>query len=181
MASNEFIVDPDLLDLSHPIADLEAIRKLNPQRYEMEQLTGILHEDTEQYACAAYVRTSMDSFWVRGHMPQLPLMPGMLMIEAAAQVASYFTQRHDLLGAQMVGFGGVNNVKFRGVVLPGDVLIVMVRLVKARRNRMIVAHFQGVVDRQLVCEGELKGIPIPVEYIKSQLSRLEAAPQVPPS
>ncbi len=172
MASIEFIVDPDLLDLTKPIADLEAIRALNPQRYEMEQLSGILYEDTETAVCAAFLQTSTEQFWVRGHMPGMPLMPGMMMIEAAAQVASYFTQRHDLLGAEMVGFGGVDNVKFRGIVLPGDALIVMVKLVKARRNRMIVAQFQGVVDRQIVCEGELKGIPIPVEYVQAQLAKL---------
>lgn len=171
MASTEFIIDPDLLDFDNPLADLAAIRQLNPQRHEMEQLTAVLYEDTVQQSCAAYVQTSMDSFWVRGHMPGLPLMPGMLMIESAAQVASFFTQRHDLLGAEMVGFGGVDNVRFRGVVLPGDRLVVMVRLLKARRNRMIVAHFQGVVGRQLVCEGELKGIPIPVDYVKSQLAK----------
>jgi 3-hydroxyacyl-[acyl-carrier-protein] dehydratase len=172
VASIEFLVDPDLLDFENPIADLEAIRKLNPQRHEMEQLTAILYEDTERQVCAAYLQTSHDSFWVRGHMPGLPLMPGMLMIESAAQVASFFTQRHDLLGAEMVGFGGVDNVKFRGVVLPGDRLVVMVKLLKARRNRMIVAQFQGVVDAQVVCEGELRGIPIPIDYVKAQLQKL---------
>ncbi len=172
VASIEFIVDPDLLDFDNPLADIEAIRELNPQRHEMEQLTAVLYEDTQQHVCAAYLQTSEDSFWVRGHMPGLPLMPGMLMIEAAAQVASFFTQRHDLLGAEMVGFGGVDDVKFRGVVLPGDRLIVMVKLLKARRNRMIIAHFQGVVERQIVCEGELRGIPIPVDYIKAQLAKI---------
>lgn len=172
MASIEFIVDPDLLDFDRPVADIQAIRALNPQRHEMEQLTAILYEDTGRNVCAAYLQTSMDSFWVRGHMPGMPLMPGMLMIEAAAQVASFFTQRHDLLGAEMVGFGGVDEVKFRGVVLPGDRLIVMVKLVKARRNRMIVAQFQGVVDGQIVCDGELKGIPIPIDYVRTQLAKL---------
>ncbi len=176
MASIEFIVDPDLLDFERPIADLEAIRQLNPQRYEMEQLTGILYEDVEHSVCAAYLQTSEDSFWARGHMPGMPLMPGMLMIEAAAQLASFFTQRHDLLGAQMVGFGGVDNVKFRGVVLPGDRLVVMVKLIKARRNRMIVAAFQGVVGDQIVCEGELRGIPIPVEYVTTQLTKMRSSP-----
>jgi 3-hydroxyacyl-[acyl-carrier-protein] dehydratase len=175
VASIEFIVDLDLLDFDRPIADIEAIRALNPQRYEMEQLTAVLYEDLDRNVCAAYVQTSGDSFWCRGHMPGMPLMPGMMMIEAAAQLASFYTQRHDLLGAQMVGFGGVDNVKFRGVVLPGDRLILMVKLIKARRNRMIVAHFQGVVGDQIVCEGELKGIPIPVEYVTSQLAKLKAS------
>jgi len=172
VASIEFIVDLDLLDFDRPLADIEAIRAINPQRHEMEQLTAVLYENTAENTCAAYLQTSYDSFWVRGHMPGMPLMPGMLMIEAAAQVASFFTQRNDLLGADMVGFGGVDGVKFRGIVLPGDRLIVMVKLVRARRNRMIVAQFQGVVGDQIVCEGELKGIPIPVDYVKSQLKKL---------
>lgn len=174
MASIELFVDLDLLDFDRPFADIEAIRAINPQRHEMEQLTAILHEDTERNVCAAYLQTSYDSFWVRGHMPGMPLMPGMLMIESAAQVASFFTQRNDLLGAQMVGFGGVNDVKFRGIVLPGDRLIVMVKLLKARRNRMIVAQFQCVVGDQIVCEGELKGIPIPIEYVTAQLAKLQS-------
>lgn len=168
MVAAEFLVDPDRFDPDHLIADIEAIRKLNPQRFEMEQLAGILFEDLDQYACAALAKTDPECFWVRGHMPGLPLMPGMLMLEAAAQVASYFTQRHDLLGAEMVGFGGVDRVKFRGVVLPGDRLIVMVKLVKARRKRMIVADFQGVIDRQIVFEGQLRGIPIPVAELKAR-------------
>lgn len=174
MASIELLVDLDLLDFDRPLADIEAIRAINPQRHEMEQLTAILYEDTERNVCAAYLQTSYDSFWVRGHMPGMPLMPGMLMIESAAQVASFFTQRNDLLGAEMVGFGGVDEVKFRGIVLPGDRLIVMVKLLKARRNRMIVAQFQCVVGDQIVCEGELKGIPIPIEYVTAQLAKLQA-------
>ncbi len=175
MASIELLVDLEKLDFAKPIADIEAIRLLNPQRFEMEQLTAILYEDLANSVCAGYLQTSEDSFWTRGHMPGMPLMPGMMMIEAAAQVASFFTQRHDLLGAQMVGFGGVDNTKFRGIVLPGDKFVVMVKLIRARRNRMIVAQFQGVVGDQIVCEGELKGIPIPVEYVAAQLARLRAS------
>ena len=166
---SDFIIDPSLLDLDHPIADIEAIRKLNPQRHEMEQLTAILHEDPERHACAAYKEVSPDEFWVRGHMPGMPLMPGVIMLEAVAQLSSYFTQKHDLLGAAMVGFGGVDEVRFRGVVTPGDKLIVMVILEKARRGRMIVARFQGVVDGQIVLEGVLRGIPIPIESVTKQL------------
>ena len=93
------------------------------------------------------------------------------MLEAVAQLSSYFTQKHDLLGAEMVGFGGVDNVRFRGVVTPGDRLLLLVELLKMRRNRMIVAAFQGVVDGNLVLEGTLRGIPIPVGAIESQIVR----------
>jgi 3-hydroxyacyl-[acyl-carrier-protein] dehydratase len=96
-------------------------------------------------------------------------------LEAVAQLSSYFSQKHDMLGAEIVGFGGVDDVKFRGIVTPGDRLILMVRLVKVRRNRMIVAAFQGVVDGSLVLEGTLKGIPIPVSAVEDLLAKKKAA------
>ena len=172
MGKSEFIIDPALLDIERPIAGIEEIRALNPQRHEMEQLTAILHEDLERNACAAFKEITDQEFWVRGHMPGMPLMPGVIMLEAVAQLSSYYTQKHDLLGAAMVGFGGVDEVRFRGVVTPGDQLIVMVMLEKARRGRMIVARFQGVVDENLVLEGVLRGIPIPIEAVTSQLKKI---------
>ncbi|TWT66004.1 3-hydroxyacyl-ACP dehydratase FabZ family protein [Allorhodopirellula solitaria] len=170
MVKNAFIIEPSLLDFDRPIADIEEIRKLNPQRHEMEQLTAILREDLESHSCAAYKQITDEEFWVRGHMPGMPLMPGVMMLEAVAQLSSYYTQKHDLLGAAMVGFGGVDEVRFRGVVVPGDRLVVMVRLEKARRGRMIVARFQGVVGENLVLEGCLRGIPIPIEAVTQQLT-----------
>ena len=169
MPKSEFIIDPSLLDFDNPIADIDAIREFNPQRFEMEQLTAILHEDLEINSCAAYKEITDKEFWVRGHMPGMPLMPGVVMLEAVAQLSSYYTQKNDLLGAAMVGFGGVDEVRFRGVVVPGDRLVVMVRLDKARRGRMIVASFQGVVGTNLVLEGCLRGIPIPIEAVTNQL------------
>lgn len=167
---SQTIIDLSLIDLDNPIADIEAIRQVNPQRYEMEQLTAILYEDPEENSCAAVKEVTEDEFWVRGHMPGMPLMPGVVMLEAVAQLSSYFTQKHDLLGTEMVGFGGLDDVRFRGVVSPGDRLILLVKLVKARRGRMIVAAFQGIVGENVVLEGTLRGIPIPVEAIPKRAS-----------
>lgn len=167
----KFIIDPSLIDIDNPIADREAIREINPQRFEMEQLTSIVYMDFERKACAALKAVTDDEFWVRGHMPGMPLMPGVMMLEAVAQLASYFTQKHDLLGADMVGFGGVDDVRFRGFITPGDNLILMTKLLKMRRGRMIVAAFQGVVDGNLVLEGTLRGIPIPVEAVEIHRAR----------
>jgi 3-hydroxyacyl-[acyl-carrier-protein] dehydratase len=134
----------------------------------MEQLTAILYEDLDNHCCAAVKELSSAEFWVRGHMPGMPLMPGVVMLEAVAQLSSYFTQKHDLLGSEMVGFGGLDNVRFRGVVSPGDRLILLVKMVKTRRGRMIVADFQGVVGENVVLEGTLRGIPIPVDALTNR-------------
>jgi 3-hydroxyacyl-[acyl-carrier-protein] dehydratase len=166
--NSETLIDLSLLDLDKPIAGIDEIRQLNPQRFEMEQLTAILYEDPETHCCAAVKEVAEDEFWVRGHMPGMPLMPGVVMLEAVAQLSSYFTQKHDLLGAEMVGFGGLDDVRFRGVVSPGDRLILLVKLVKARRGRMIVAAFQGIVGENVVLEGTLRGIPIPISMLENR-------------
>ena len=176
MAKSEPIIDPSRLSLDDPIADIEAIRQINPQRHEMEQLTAILYEDLETLSCAALKDIGKDEFWCRGHMPGMPLMPGVMMLEAIAQVASYFAQKNDLLGAEIVGFGGVDEVRFRGIVTPGDRLILMVRLLKARRGRMLVAEFQGMVGDQMVVEGILRGVPIPVAAVHDELARRGQSP-----
>jgi len=96
-------------------------------------------------------------------------MPGVVMLEACAQACSYFGQRHDLLGSEMLGFGGLDNVRFRDPVIPGERFVIICRLVKARRNRMIICDFQGVVNGNLACEGTLRGIPIPVDLLRAEL------------
>jgi 3-hydroxyacyl-[acyl-carrier-protein] dehydratase len=165
VATKEILFDLSGVDLNHVVADIEAIRKYNPQRFEMEHITAIVHEDTEHHRCVGYKDITTDEFWVRGHMPGMPLMPGVIMLEAIAQMCSYFVQKYDLLGAAMVGFGGLEDVRFRDPVLPGDRLYLLCELEKVRRGRMIVSRFQGVVGERVVVEGVLKGIPIPVEAL----------------
>ena len=166
MTDSKFLVDLSQVDFDRPIATLDDIRRINPQRFEMEQLTAVVYVDETQYACVGYKDITHHEFWVRGHMPDLPLMPGVVMLESIAQLCSFVTQRYDLLGAAMVGFGGLEEVRFRDPVLPGDRLIVMCKLEKVRRGRMSVCKFQGVVKDRIVVEGVLKGIPIPVEALQ---------------
>ncbi|MCA9134284.1 MAG: beta-hydroxyacyl-ACP dehydratase [Planctomycetales bacterium] len=175
MAARELILDPSTLDFQNVIADAAEIRKYNPQRFEMEQLTAIILEDLQRHVCVGYKDITHDEFWVRGHMPNMPLMPGVVMLEAAAQMCSYFSQKYDLLGADMVGFGGLEDVRFRDPVIPGDRLLLMCEMTKLRRGRIVVTKFQGFVRNSLAVEGVLKGIPIPVELVSSQLAKLSAS------
>lgn len=171
MAARELILEPSSLDYSNVIADQEEIRKYNPQRFEMEQLTAIVYEDLEKHVCAGYKDITFDEFWVRGHMPNMPLMPGVVMLEAAAQMCSYFSQKYDLLGAAMVGFGGLEDVRFRDPVIPGDRLVLVCEMTRLRRGRLVVTKFQGFVRNSLAVEGILKGIPIPIDVVSSQLNK----------
>jgi len=166
VSKKELIADLSKVDFDHVIADIEEIRKFNPQRFEMEHLTAIVYEDSVNHLCVGYKDLQADEFWVRGHMPGMPLMPGVIMLEAAAQLCSYYTQKHDLLGSEMIGFGGLDDVRFRDPVLPGSRLVLICKLEKVRRGRIIVSRFQGLVGDSIVVEGILKGIAIPVDALR---------------
>src|SRR5437773_2822562 len=99
-------LDPAELDLGRIVADIEAIRRINPQRFEMEQLSAIVHIDPERQVIAGYKDVGVDEFWVRGHMPGYPLLPGVLLCEAAAQLCSYYIVTQGLLQGDFLGFGG---------------------------------------------------------------------------
>jgi 3-hydroxyacyl-[acyl-carrier-protein] dehydratase len=169
--ATELIVDPGEIDFSRIVADIDEIRRWIPQRDAMEQLTAIVVDDLERHICVGYRDLTEDEFWVSGHMPVFALMPGVIMCEAAAQVLSYHVQRNNLSGVEAVGFGGMDNVRFRGLVRPGDRLVVACEVTKFRRGRMVVCRFQEFVGTSLVCEGEITGIALPMEMLQEGMTK----------
>src|SRR5262245_28793197 len=135
----------------------------------MEQLTAIVFDDAKRMVCAGYKDITDKEFWVRGHMPGMPLMPGVLMCEAAAQMCSYYAHKHSLLGdSKVVGFGGLEDVRFRDTVRPGDRLGVVCKMLKVRPGSMPVCRFQEFVGQSMVADGKIKGIPLPVDALQAQ-------------
>src|SRR6516225_6459024 len=151
--------DPKELDLGRVIADQEAIRKVNPQRYGMEQLTAIVYVDPAQHLIAGYKDVRDDEFWVRGHMPDYPLLPGVLMCEAAAQLCSYYTTTQGLLQGDFIAFGGMEEVRFRGVVRPGDRLVLVGKAIRMHR-RQTIFDVQGFVGSTMVFHATIIGVPM---------------------
>jgi 3-hydroxyacyl-[acyl-carrier-protein] dehydratase len=152
-------VDPTGIDFGRVVADAEAIRRVNPQRFEMEQLTAIVRIDPEARLIIGYKDVEPDAFWVRGHMPGYPLMPGVLMCEAAAQLCSYYVVTQGLLQGDFVGFGGLEDVRFRGVVRPGDRFVLVGKGVKMHR-RQTIFNVQGFVGPAMVFHGDVIGVPM---------------------
>src|SRR5437588_12232739 len=130
----EVIFDPSSLDFSRVVADQEQIRRVNAQRFEMEQLTAVVYIDPSRHLMVGYKDVRPDEFWVRGHMPGYPLLPGVLMCEAAAQLCAYYVCAYSSLGGDFIGFAGLENVRFRGMVKPGDRLILVCRANKLHRR-----------------------------------------------
>jgi 3-hydroxyacyl-[acyl-carrier-protein] dehydratase len=151
--------DPARLHLSRVVADQETIRRVIPQRFEMEQLSGIVLIDADRQLIAGYKDVRPDEFWVRGHMPGYPLMPGVLMCEAAAQLCAYYIVTQGLMQGDFVGFGGLENVRFRSPVRPGDRLVLVGKALRVNR-RQAVFNVQGFVGPTMVFHADVFGVPL---------------------
>ena len=144
------------IDLNRVLFDQEAIRAINPQRGDMEHLNAIVYADSEKHRIIGYKDVRADEFWVAGHIPGRPLLPGVLMVEAAAQLASFYTKKYlDWQG--FIGFGGVEECKFRQQVTPGCRLYLVAEQIWNRHKR-IRCNVQGLVDGNIVFETGIIGV-----------------------
>jgi 3-hydroxyacyl-[acyl-carrier-protein] dehydratase len=155
----ELHFNPADLDLSRIVADQDAIRQVNPQRFAMEQLTAIVHIDRDQHLIAGYKDVRADEFWIGGHMPDYALMPGVLICEAAAQLCAYYTKTAGLLEGDFIGFGGMDDVRFRRPVHPGDRLVLIGKGLKLDRRKTIF-DVQGFVGTTMVFHAEILGMSL---------------------
>ncbi len=146
------------IDLNRVVADKDDIRKINPQRHEFEQLDGVVYSDPQRRVIVGLRDIKVDEWWARGHLPGRPLFPGVLMIEAAAQLAGYFTKKL-LADPRFIGFGGLDKVKFREVVVPPARMYILAKAVDMRPRRT-VCNVQEVVNGRLVFEGQVTGMPV---------------------
>ena len=115
------LVEPSRVDPDKVVADKDHIQQFNRQRHEFDQLSHICLADLEAGEVAGVLDIPKDIWWARGHVPERPLMPGVLMIECAAQVCSWFVyQVYDeaRTSGRIFGFGGIQNVKFRASFSP---------------------------------------------------------------
>ena len=104
-------------------------------------------------------RTKEDAFWVRGHIPGRPLFPGVLMVETAAQLCSFYYNESFPDRDQFFGFGGIENTKFRGKVDTNQRLIIAGRAVQLKPRRAIF-DTQGFVDGTMVFESRIVGVAV---------------------
>ena len=132
----------------------EEILGLLPHRYPFALVDRVIEHVPGQKAVAVK-NVTLNEPQFQGHFPNRPLMPGVLIVESMAQVGGIIvTQMPDLPKGLFV-FAGINNVKFRKPVIPGDQLVITCELLSIKRKRFGKIRGDAHVDGKLVCSGEL--------------------------
>ena len=152
------LFDLSKIDLTKVLFDREDIKKVNPQDFEMQQLDGIIWYDKEKLLILGYKDITENEFWIRGHIPGRPIMPGVIMVEAGAQLSSFFVKRiYEVEG--FIGFAGIDSAKFRATVEPGKRLYLLGHLTTFKRRKYTMA-IQGIIDDKMVFDVIVSGLQV---------------------
>lgn len=139
------------MDLQLPLDSL-AIRSLIPHRYPFLLVDRII-ELTPGERAVGLKNVSANEPFFEGHFPEFPVMPGVLIVESIAQVGAVAMAAHPDNAGKLALFAGINNVRFKRQIKPGDTLLIEVEMGQVRRN---IGTGSGVatVDGEIACKGE---------------------------
>ena len=152
----EPLIDLSNIDLENVCISPEEIGKMNPQAGHMRQLDYVAHITEDQTIAVGVRKIHDDEFWVEGHIPGRPLFPGVLMIEAAAQISSVL-YHIKAKSTHFMGFTRCDNCSFRGQIIPGDTLAV-ISIERKFQRRRFVCDAQGFVDGRFIFEVQVTGM-----------------------
>ena len=142
--------------------DIQQIMKLLPHRYPFLLVDRIVSIEPGKGAVGIKNVTINEPFF-QGHFPGHPIMPGVLIIEAMAQVGGIYAIIADKIGNDKVTyFAGIDNARFRKPVVPGDVLRLELTLANCRRG-LYCFSWKAYVGETLVAEADLKATFAPKE------------------
>ncbi|MEO1593454.1 MAG: 3-hydroxyacyl-ACP dehydratase FabZ [Cyanobacteria bacterium J06632_22] len=133
---------------------LEEIQQLLPHRYPFALVDRIIDYVPGEVAVGIKNVTFNEPHF-QGHFPGRPLMPGVLIVEAMAQVGGIVLSQIPGVDGRLCVFAGIDKVKFRKPVVPGDQLIITTELLTMKRGRFGKMKARAEVDGQLACEGTL--------------------------
>jgi len=159
------LLDLATLDLSRTLFQREDMQRILKQRGRFSLVDGILHLDpkTSEFV-VGYLDVRADDWWAKDHIPGRPLFPGVLMVEASAQLGSFdFFQRHPQQHGAFVGFTGIDHTRFRATVEPPCRLYLVGKVNRFRIHGgkvLFTYEFQGLVEGKVVFETEVSGMQL---------------------
>lgn len=157
--ASDLIFNIDAVDLEEEQMSRAQIAAYLPHRGPIFMLDRLIWMDEQCDHAVSVHHVPTDAWWRDGHIPDTPLMPGVLMVEAGAQLASlmYYKRSAETCFA---GFTRIEDVRFRGQVAPGDDLILLCRGIKYNPKRF-VTQIQGLVEGEIVFSGCITGMIFP--------------------
>ncbi len=147
------LVPPAKLPAGERVLSITEIMKILPHRYPFLMVDRIVSFESDM-KCTGVKSVSINEPFFQGHFPGHPVMPGVLQVEAMAQVASILMMLNTQNSGKIGYFMSADEVKFRKPVFPGDTLFIHVELTRARRN-LGKASCQCTVNGEVVSEGQL--------------------------
>lgn len=154
------LLDPTVFDPTRPVATRDDILEVIKQRGTFALLDGVLAMEKDPDRVVGFKEIRGDDWWAKDHIPGRPIFPGVLMIEAAAQLCSYdYLLRHHKGEDIFLGFGGTDATRFRGLVAPPCRLIFVAEARRVRKT-LFTYYAQGFVGSELVFESEIMGLAV---------------------
>jgi 3-hydroxyacyl-[acyl-carrier-protein] dehydratase len=136
------------------------IQKVIPHRWPFLLVDRIVEEDPERGYIRGEKGVTASEWFFAGHFPEMPVMPGVLQVEALAQTLGVYVGRLEGFEGQVGLFAGIDGCRFRRIVQPGDRLSLEVTITKIGR-RMAKAHGVASVDGEVACETDISAIIAP--------------------
>ena len=133
------------------VLDINEIKKILPHRYPMLLVDRILEIEPMKRAVGIKNITANEVQFL-GHFPNEPIMPGVLLIEAMAQVGGVAMLYPEENRGKIAVFAKIDNVRFRKQVVPGDQVVTTAEVTKIMRGNMGIIHGEGKVDGKVACE-----------------------------
>jgi len=133
--------------------DIKEIQKIIPHRYPF-LLIDKIEKLEEGKRAVGYKNVTMNEYFFQGHFPAEPVMPGVLIIEALAQVGAVVILSKPENAGKIAYFGGINKAKFRRKVVPGDTLRLEVEIAKVKGNIGIGIAI-AYIESKVVAQAEL--------------------------
>jgi 3-hydroxyacyl-[acyl-carrier-protein] dehydratase len=147
------------IDLTQIALTREQMAPLLPHRHEMALLNHVVWYSPDFKEGVALKRVRDDEFWVRGHFPGRPLLPGVLQLEAGAQLAAFLYNLAVPEKPLTPAFTRIEHCSFRSMVQPGDDFYLLCKEVK-RTRRGFTCDIQGVCNQRLTFDARIQGLII---------------------